>query len=287
MSKKRKIPLIKENRLGKLTEVLRNFNKFPYDREKQKEFILKLYPHKSEKSVFRGMVIPSLRYLGLILGYENFIRLSANGSIILEGEKKSGKEKLRIWRAIILELDSNKFGFLKKLKDKKSTNKKVLVENLLQTIEGSSQKQITERINKWLRILTDSKLVISEEKDLILDKKKIGLTEDDLSVKNKKNMFKKNLFEEYKTFPYKKTAGIVDIADLRESVGKKYYNEFGKVLTEVQFDDLLRNTPLITDEYTISLGHTMGAEEKLFNYKGEYYRTISMTFFERKGRENA
>lgn len=287
MSKKRKIPLIKENRLGKLTEVLRIFNKFPYDREKQKEFILKLYPHKSEKSVFRGMVIPSLRYLGLILGYENFIRLSANGSIILEGEKKSGKEKLRIWRAIILELDSNKFGFLKKLKDKKSTNKKALVENLLQTIEGSSQKQITERINKWLRILTDSKLVISEEKDLILDKKKIGLTEDDLSVKNKKNVFKNTLFEEYKTFPYKKTAGIVDIADLRESVGKKYYNEFGEVLTEVQFDDLLRNTPLITDEYIISLGHTMGAEEKLFNYKEEYYRTISITFFEIERRENA
>ena len=287
MSKKRKIPLIKENRLERLTEVLRIFNKFPYDREKQKEFILKLYPNKSEKSVFRGMVIPSLRYLGLILGYENFIRLSANGSIILEGEKKSGKEKLRIWRAIILELDSNKFGFLKKLKDKKSTNKKVLVENLLQTIEGPAQKQIAERINRWLRILIDSKLVISEEKDLILDKKRLGLTEEDLSVKNKKNAFKSTLFEEYKTFPYKETAGIVDIADLRESVGKKYYNEFGKVLTEVQFDVLLKNTPLITDEYIISLGHTMGAEEKLFNYKEEYYRTISITFFEIERRENA
>jgi len=287
MNQKREIPLIKENRIERLTEVLRIFNKFPYDREKQKEFILKLYPGKSEKSVFRGMVIPSLRYLGLIIGYENFIRLSANGRIILEGEKKSRNEKLRIWRAIIVELDSNKFGFLKKLKDKKSANKKILIENLLQTIEGPVKKQILERINRWFRILIDSKLVKSEEKGLILNKKEIRLAEEDLNFKNKKNAFKNILFEEYKSFPYKETAGIVDIADLRESVGKKYYNESGMVLTEAQFDILLRNIPLVTDRYIISLGHTMGAEEKLFNYKGEYYRTISITYFEIEGRENA
>ena len=115
MSKKRNIPLIKENRIERLTEVLNIFNKYPYDRDMQKDSILELYPNKSEKSVFRGMVIPSLRYLGLIIGYENFIRLSANGKIILEGEKKGKKEKLRIWRALILELDLIKFEFLNKL----------------------------------------------------------------------------------------------------------------------------------------------------------------------------
>jgi len=286
MSKKRKIPLIKENRINRLTQVLRIFNKYPYDREMQKDSILELYPNKTEKSVFRGMVIPSLRYLGLIIGYENFIRLSANGRIILEGGKKGKKEELRIWRALMLELDFKKFKFLKKIKNDTNIKKEILIEKLSNDIEGPSKIQISERIKKWLRMIIDCKLIKSSKNILILDRVLLKDAEDDLKVNNKRKIFKNILFEEYRSFPYKETAGIVDIADLREQVAKKIYEKFKKILTESQFDILLREMPLVTDKYIISLGHPMGAEEKLFNYKGEYYRTINITFFNKEGKKN-
>ena len=59
------MPLIKEFRIARILACLNCFACHPFDRNKQRECILSLYPGKTEKSVFRGMVIPSLRRLGL------------------------------------------------------------------------------------------------------------------------------------------------------------------------------------------------------------------------------
>ena len=74
----------------------------------------------------------------------------------------------------------------------------------------------------------------------------------------------------------KKTAGIVDITDLRTSVASAMLVREQKIVTEGMFDNLLRSIPFTTEDYLISLGRPMGAEEKLFGYKGNHYRTISI-----------
>lgn len=106
------IPLIKEYRINKLKACLRCIDDHPFNRDKQKDCILNLYPGKSEKSVFRGMIIPSLRHLGLILGYRGFIRVSANGKIITESKILSDELHQRVLRAVMYEIDQNKFKLI-------------------------------------------------------------------------------------------------------------------------------------------------------------------------------
>lgn len=289
MKEKRSIPLIKENRISKLMDTLNCFNKYPYNREKQTDCVLELYPNKSEKSVFRGMVIPSLRYLGLIIGYEDLIRPSANGKLILEGRrKKSEEEALRIARTIAFELDKEKFGFIQELKRVTESmnliNKKDFVKLLSQHIEGPSEKQKEERVKRWFRILEDCRLIKCKNKKnyIILLKENLQQAEKELEITLKRPKFKSMLFEEYESLRYSETAGIVDITLLRELVAIQFYKKYGLILTEAQFDELLSKVQFATDEYIIFLGHPMGAEEKLFYYKEEYYRTLSIKFLRRR-----
>jgi hypothetical protein len=93
--------------------------------------------------------------------------------------------------------------------------------------------------------------------------------------------FKKYLFKAYFELS-KKTAGIIDIADLRENVALKLLRENKIILTENQFDEMLRKIPFATDDYIISFGRPMGAEEKLFERNGNYFRTLSIKFFRRE-----
>lgn len=283
MKGKKSMPLIKENRISKLMDTLNCFSEHPYDRENQRDCVLNLYPGKSEKSVFRGMIIPSLRYLGLIIGYEDLIRPSANGRLILEARKKGKQQALRALRSISYELDK-KFGFIQKLKEMTEAtgfiNKKDFVSLVSREIEGSLEKQKKERVAKWIGILEGCGLIKSKNKKIyiVIEKEKVHQAGNDLEIMPKSPKFKEILFEEYRSLPYSETAGIVDIAVLRERTARRFYGEQDMILTESQFDELLRRLPFVTDEYMMSLGHPMGAEEKLFYYRGEYYRTLNINF---------
>ena len=154
----RKIPLIKEYRIQKLTKCLECFDKFAYHREKQRDCVLELYPNKGsktlehrEKSIFRGMVIPSLRYLGLIIGFGDIIKPSANGKLIVESQFDNELYE-RCWRAVIFEIDKRFFNFLEIIKQRRFS-KNNLIEVLSGQIEGASFRQKKERIEKWLSIL--------------------------------------------------------------------------------------------------------------------------------------
>jgi len=279
------IPLIKEHRVSKLINAIECIEKYPFNRLKQRECILSLYPEKTEKSVFRGMIIPSLRILGLIIGYGDAIRLSCNGKLILEGNRKNREEVYRVARAVFLEIDKNVFHFIQQITQHQSVSEKHFIEIFSQKMEALSNLQKKERVKRWLEILKGCGLVKSINGTISLENKAYESAEKDLKVDPKRPFFKDTLFTKYKTFPYQETAGIVDIATLREQVALSYYREHNMILTELQFDELLRELPMITDNYVISLGQPMGAEEKLFFFKGNYYRTLSITFFQKKGTE--
>ena len=284
-----KIPLIKENKIAMLIKSMDCIDKHAYNREAQRECILSLYPNKSEKSVFRGMVIPSLRHLGFIVGYRDLIRLSANGKLLLESTQQSNKEFNRVLRAIFLEIDTLKFKFIEELKRLMSGNNQstqdYFVEIISKKIDAFSQKQKEERIMRWFKILEQCGLAKrgNNNRNIHLLYQNLEQAENDLNWQAKSSLFKKFLFEGYLSLSGE-TAGIVDIADVREYVALSLYRERKKVLTEHRFDELLNSLPLVTDDYVISLGHPMGAEEKLFVYKGDYYRTLSITFFKERAK---
>jgi len=150
--KKKIIPLIKEYRIQKLFKVLVCFEKYPFNRDGLRECILQLYKSKEEKSIFRGMVIPSLRHLGLILGYDEDLRLSANGNLIVIARKKSEEEGLRVFRAVLTEIDDLDIKILK-MTIKRNIDFDNLKYSLIKKIEAPSEKQARERINHWVSML--------------------------------------------------------------------------------------------------------------------------------------
>ncbi len=275
----RKIPLIKEYRIQKLTKCLECFDKFAYHREKQRDCVLELYPNTNnkplghrEKSIFRGMVIPSLRYLGLIIGFGDIIKPNANGKLIIESQFDNELYE-RCWRAVIFEIDRRLFNFLDIIKQG-TFSKNNLIEVLSGQIEGASFRQKKERIEKWLSILYQVELInYSIDVSLNKDNCKQVLLDIDPNLKNFEKFCDYVIDEYYKIG--RSSAGIVDIRELREAVALRFLKE-RHVLTEEQFDQLLRRFITTASYLHISLGEPMGADQKLFEYKGMFYKTIIM-----------
>lgn len=281
------MPLIKEYRIDKLIKCLECVNQHPFSREKQRECILELYPGKSEKSVFRGMVIPSLRHLGLIIGYGSFIRLSANGKIIVESKSISDDLHQRVLRAVIFEIDENRFLLMPILTRVTNLEKFVPIKNFVQNIApliaAPSERQKMERINHWLSALEQVELIRKNDlEEITVNVNNYKQTLSDFNLNGvKAEKFKDYLFDAYFVLR-KETAGVVDIAELREKVAIKMLRDDKAILTEGQFDKMLRLIPFATDNYIISLGRPMGAEEKLFEHRGKYFRTFSLQLLRRQ-----
>ena len=273
------IPLIKEYRIDLIEKCLECIERYAYNRDKQKTCVLNLYPNKKnrsleerDKSVFRGMVVLSLRHLGLILGYENAIRLSANGKLIVESKSINQLLHNRVRRAVIYEIDETIFNFVNTIT---SNTLSLLVDFyrvLSEKIDAPSQKQKKERISHWISILKQVELIDYSSKEIFINEANLNQTLHDMNVKNPE-VFEEYLFETYFQLG-RDSAGVVDIADLREKVSVRMLRECNAILTERRFDDMLRDILSGGHKYIVSLGKPMGAREKLFQYKGGYFRTI-------------
>ncbi len=282
--KKKRINLIKEYRIKKLFEVMGCFEKYPFNRDNLRECILGLYKGKDEKSIFRGMVIPSLRHLGLILGYDEDLRLSANGNLAVIARKKSEKEGLRVVRAILTEIDDQNIKILKMIAQK-NLDFNNLKQSLIKKIEAPSERQARERINHWVAMLLETGLLSEENKKIGVAGSLLSQAEKDLDITIKKDKFEKVFFDAYKSiFKKRENVPIVDITEIRAEVASTFYTKYNLIVTENQFDDMLRSIKFATDKYIISLGRAMGAEEKLFRHEDNYYRTLSIRFLNKEGK---
>jgi hypothetical protein len=272
------VPLIKETRKDKIVGSLNCIDQFPQDRNNQRECILKLFPGRSEKSAFRGMIIPSLRQLGLILGHGSEIELSANGSLLLESAKIDNKTFSRVFRAILLEIDHETFRTFKQYQKNEFSNSKSSSEEILNNIESISIKQSKERLNHWNKLLFESNLLIKNKNDFMVNENNLNETVRDLKIDNKVNYFLNTFFSEYRAI-ITDELGIVRISKLRQRVSRLILKDFNQILTERQFDNILAIIPHVTDDYILSFGEPMGSEEKLFKYRDRYFKTVSVTFF--------
>lgn len=280
----REIPLIKEYRVHQiLKKCLDCFEQYTYDREKQRQCILKLYKTDDkkdlkhwDKSIFRGMVIPSLRYLELIYGEGDALKVSANGKVIIESEKINIDLHYRVLRAIILEIDKKKFRFIDMI-GKKKYIKNDFIDLMNKNLKGSSDRQKRERINKWFLILKEVNLVKYEDEITInVNNYRLSLQDTNANLKDS-STFLKILLVSYKKL-VKDKAGIINIENLRKEVGLEFLKNKHEILTELQFDELFRKIPFETENYLFSLGKPMGAIEKLFQHRGNYYRTLHIKF---------
>lgn len=279
---------IKEYHISKLIDCIDCIDKNAFNRDRQRDCILKIYPNKKEKdiehrakSIFRGMVLPSLRYLGFIIGQGDFIRVSANGKLIIESQRINHELHQRVLSAVIYEIAENKFHFIENIRNFSSLTVKEFFNLMNDKINAFSERSKKDILRKWLAIFKQVNLIESSSKRVLLnEEEKMNINEEklqqvliDIDVRSKNiDDFKKYFFDFYFELA-KNSAGVVDIADLREKVSLKMIEEY-MILTEDQFDIMLRKIPFETDEYIISLGKPMHARDKLFRYRDSFYRTI-------------
>jgi hypothetical protein len=269
------IPIIKERRIEYIIKSLRCFDENPFNREMQKNCILRIYKGSNEQTAFRGIAVQTLRKLGLIVGYGETIRLTSNAKIIIDSEKFSMTKQ--VTRSVVMEIDSKKFSFIELIRTDKAKTFSRLLSYLQKKNESISVKSLHERAKSWLDILSDVDLIDSRKSGIIkLNEINFNKATQDLSVNEKIPFFDKMLLESYSSLHEYGTSGMVDIVDLRNSLATNYLREYRLILTKEQIDMLLEQTPKITNHYIITLGQPMGAEEQLLSYRGKYYRTINI-----------
>ncbi len=272
----KEFPLIKEVNAQRILRALLLLKDIPLDRTAQREAILSLYSEKEEKSVFRGMVIPSFRKLGLLQGWEDMISLSANGLLIAEAAGVSPKFGMRAFRSVLLEKDRELLGIVEvQIRHKRSIVD--LYRCLSGDIAAPSEIQKKERLKRWIALLSGSGLVQRIVDTVSVVKSTLKVAQQDLDHQPKSKEFFNILFRSYRDLVRTQhQVDVVDIADLRGVVATHYWRKQKFILTERQFDILLRAVPMTTNDYLISLGKPMGPEEKLFQLDGRYYRTLSI-----------
>lgn len=217
------------------------------------------------------MVIPSLGDLGLTIGHGDFIRVSANGKLILESQIISEDLYHRVLRAVAYEIDKNIFQFLEIIKKYYSIYLEEFID--INLIDAPSKKQKKERIWHWLSILQQVELINYNSEKITINEENYRQTLEEVNVDLKNiDSFETFLLDSYFKIS-KDSAGVLDIADLRKEVAIRMLMN-NLILTEGQFDEMLKKIPFETKDYIISFGKPMGAGEKLFKYKENYFRTI-------------
>lgn len=280
------IPVLKA--WNRVFELLAALDENPYNRFGFQDAVLNLYPGKSPKSVFRGMAVPTLRRLGLMVGYGDVIRISANGALINAASQMSPSEGLRTLRAILLEMDLE-IGMLVYIDTMQMIHDKDLIEEWIPVIkisdsriaesQDSQTKGARERLQDWLRFLIFAQLLISTGDSIRIDGENLSQAKDDIEAREggKRELFNHFFFSDYRMLVVEQR-GIrtVEIESLRRKLAMSVYRQIGVLITEMQFDWLLAQLPMTSEEYTITFGRSMGADEKLFSYKGKFYQTLSI-----------
>ncbi len=259
----------------------------PYNRDELRDAVLKLYEGKSEKSVFRGMAIPTLRRLGLIVGFEQFIRLGANGMLIYEAWKISEQWGKYALGTMVYEIDTDEIGCQKELARKPQWKQKDFIEFFLLKINAPNQRSARERLMDWIGLLKYCDLISSTNGIISLNDQMIKRILVYSDYRKKARSFKKLFITSYQQL-VARTRGMQShpIENLRELMALTMLSKHKQILTERQFDALLAEFPKTTPEYLISFGRPMAADEKLFFYNGKYYQTISIRFFSPVGGKN-
>jgi hypothetical protein len=277
-TKKIDLPVLKIQP-ARLFDLLLCADQHPYDREGFKECVLTLFPGRAEKSVFRGMAIPTLRRLGLIIGYEDLIRLSSDGFVILKARDISTEQGLRALRAYLLEYESRRGwgiidGLIGTAHDKHS-----LVSDLVGAIEAPSSRQASERLRDWLGYLCFSSL-LSCNGVLSVVQRNFDLAKKDIDPMPKASYFQRYFLDAYRlTSESHRGASAVEIDEVRRAVAKKALEKKNAIITSCQFDHLLRSSvEAVTNRYMISFGRSMGADEGLLEFRDKYYKTVSIRF---------
>lgn len=278
------VPLLKEYRVDKIILYLTCIDKFHLNRLGQKNCVYQLFKNEYDKpiesfdkGIFRGMVIPTLNYLGFLTGSGEFIKVSANGKLIVESNKINKDLNEQVLMVLMYELDESIYHFLHHIEKTPKYNQEQFSDVVFFELPNISKKQRSERIKKWLSILSQVNLIeISKQNEIVLNQDNLEKIRKMVNPK----IFPINKFEKILLNSYVKMssnrARLVEIEELRETVSINLLKENNFILTEKMFDIFLTKIIQNPGRKIFSLGKPMGKQEKLFKFKENYFKTLNI-----------
>lgn len=249
------------------------------NRNELREHILSMFDSTDEKSVFRGMYVPTMRALGLTLGFGQEIRCSSNGRLLFEAYSKSNDEGKRILGKMLVEIDEDNYNIVDFLKNRLVTEHKSIVKFITSKdaslgLTPLSDTVANERVRKFMRYLTEGRVVKQADSQYALDEgyQQTKVDTDVIKVPEFWDILLScyNIIEEMKAgFP------SVPIYQLRNEVSKQFYQR-GIALTEREFDSLIARLPRIQSDYILKFSRPMMESEKLLHLGGEVYSGMAI-----------
>ena len=250
------------------------------NRSELREHVLSMFDSADEKSVFRGMYVPTMRALGLTLGFGQEIRCSSNGRLLFDAYSKSTDEGKRVLGKLLAEIDEDNYNIVYFLKNRlimehKSVVKFIISKDVSLGLTPLSNTVANERVRKFMRYLTEGRVIKQNDSQYALDEGGYLQTKVDTDVIKVPEFWDillscYNIIEEMKAgFP------SVPIYQLRNEVSRKFYQS-GIALTEREFDSLIARMPRIQSDYIIKFSRPMMESEKLLHLGGEVYSGMAI-----------
>ena len=155
----------------KAVQILHDYGE---NRNELREHVLSMFENTDEKSVFRGMYIPTMRAIGLTLGFGQDIRCSSNGRLLFEAYSMSNNEGKRVLGKILVEIDENSYAIMTFLRTQLGADQKSVVDFVTSKDISLGQaplpeKVAKERIRKLMRYLIEGGIARQENSRYILD----------------------------------------------------------------------------------------------------------------------
>lgn len=250
------------------------------NRNELREHVLSMFNSTDQKSVFRGMYVPTMRALGLTLGFGQEIRCSSNGRLLFEAYSKSNDEGKRVLGKLLVEIDEGNYAIVYFLRERLVTEHKSIVEFITSKdtslgLTPLSYKVTSERARKFLRYLAEGQVVKQHDSQYTLDEAGYQRAKADTDI-FKVPEFWNILLSCYNSIK-EMNVGFpsVPIYQLRDKVSKQFYQR-GIALTEQEFDSLIAGLPRIQSDYIIKFSRPMMESEKLLHLGGEVHSGIAI-----------
>jgi len=252
---------------AKLNDVVLALRAHEYNRDGFKFAVMDLFASdKVEKSVFRGMAIPTLRALGLLTGFEAELHLSCDGALLAAG---ADAKTTLVAAHLLVELESTLQiqGIWNGRRTTKSTTTVVAALCDLEAKSGSVTSDTRARVRRWLGYLEHFGVIVKSADNY----ERPVLLESNISKKR----FMDTMMESYRTLS-PKTIGepTVPIDEVARAVALALFED-GVIVTRKRFDQMLSEC-LTSGRVPIHLHHSMGAEQRLFAWQGESYQAMSI-----------
>ncbi len=250
---------------GRIWPTVTALRSHEYDREGFRIAVMALFAdNKVEKSVFRGMAIPTLRALGLLQGFESELHLSADGALVAA----SADTESTLPMAILLREIENELELVAPWRGGAKKFAAVLDELCRLDSEGGVTSETKRRAQRWLSYLEHFGVILKTHE---------AYRRQSFSVQAaiSESVFASVLLASYRSLS-PKTVGepAVSIDEVARASVLDFFHR-GQIITRRLFDQLLTRC-MSRGDLAVHLHRSMGAGQRLFVWGGDSYEAISI-----------